>query len=295
MLISIIIPAFGRNELLIRCLTSLNRNTQGDLDYEVCVVDDGSGLDEAAVRKIVAANYPLVWRSFKTTRGRSAARNEGIYSTSGKILVFLDSDMEAREDFISSHSTYHSKYTRTAVVGTIQWPEGGSFLRYISSRGVAKLKPGEKVPPWYLVTGNASVKRQDLPEDVVFDESLSGWGGEDLDLGMKLHSGGIEFMYAPEAISYHNFGGNLTGHIKRTALYGKSALPVLVERYPELKKILRLDLLNSVIWRLAVHNLFFFPAFRTARILDSFPLPAYLFDYLTYAAYAGGWLERGTS
>ncbi|MBT4482888.1 MAG: glycosyltransferase [Candidatus Latescibacteria bacterium] len=292
MLISIIIPAFGREELLVRCLSSLNRNIQGDLDYEVCVVDDGSGLDEVNVREKAAVNFPLIWRSFKSSRGRSAARNEGIRSTSGIILVFLDSDMEAREDFINTHFKYHSTNPRIAVIGKILWPEGGSFLRYISSRGVAKLKPDEKVPPWYFVTGNASVKRQDLPSDGVFDETLPGWGGEDLDLGMKLHLSGVEFMYAPEAVSFHHFVGDLAGHIKRTALYGKSVLPVLVERYPELEKILRLDLLNSFVLRLAVHNLFFIPAFWTIRILDSFPFPAYIYDYLTYSAYAGGWLKR---
>jgi len=293
MSLSVIIPAHGREELLIRCLTSLKGNIDVDFECEVCVVDDGSGLDEDTIRKQLAAGSSFIWRSFHKPRGRSAARNKGIRSTTGEIIVFLDSDMEADESFLRSHYEYHSEHPHTVVVGKIEWPKGGSFLRYIGSRGVAGLKPGEPVPPWYFVTGNASVRRSDLPGGRAFDESLPGWGGEDLDLGMKLHAAGVKFAYAPEAVSRHNFEGNLAGHIRRTALYGRTVLPVLVKRHPELETILRLDNLNSLLWRIAVQKMLYTPAVLAARIFDPLPLPDCLFDYLTYAAYAGGWLKGG--
>ncbi len=288
--LSVIIPAYGKEELLIRCLTSLDRNMQGDYDYEVCVVDDGSGLDENSVRQRVSPKYPLKWRSFTSVIGRSTARNEGIRSTTGDIIVFLDSDMETREGFIFAHIKSHREHPRTAVIGKVIWPKGGSFLRYIGSRGVKKLRHGETVQPWYYSTGNSSVRRCDLPGDNVFDETLQGWGGEDLDLGLKLHAAGLDFMYVPEALSYHNYDGDLSGHLHRTELYGRNTLPVLVERYPGLEKILRLDLMNSIVWRMVVHKKFFTSVARAANILDSFPLPALVFDYLTFAAYSRGWL-----
>ena len=79
--------------------------------------------------------------------------------------------------------------------------------------------------------------------------------------------------------------------MRRTILYGKNTLPVLVARHPELEKVLKLDLLNSFLWRLTVKRLFFLPVFWMARILDSLPLPDILYDYLTFAAFASGWLE----
>ena len=291
MSLSVIIPAYGRVEYLIRCLYTFNKNVQGNLDYSVCVVDDGSGIDEGYVREKAQVNYPLEWRSFSSNRGRSAARNEGIRATTGNIIVFLDSDMEAREGFLLAHTKCHEEHPKTAAVGRIAWPEGGSFLKYISSRGIRKLAPGDPVPPWYFVTGNASLQRSDLPSADPFDETLPGWGGEDLDLGMHLYTKGVQFISVPDAVSYHNFEGTIAEHVKRTFLYGKSTLPVLVDRYPDLYRVVRLDMLDSSFVRCAVKSVVFRPFYVLARIFKFFPLPAMLYDYLTFAAYTRGWLE----
>jgi glycosyltransferase involved in cell wall biosynthesis len=291
MKLSIIIPAYKRQELLIRCLISLNKDVQGEGEYEVCVIDDGSGLDKDEIRAHAAPQYPLIWRSFPSEKGRSSARNEGIRSTSGGIIVFLDSDMEAREGFLRSHILSHRANPHTAVIGRIIWPKGGSFLRYIGSRGVMKLKAGENVPPWYFVTGNASIERSDLPDTTPFDETLPGWGGEDLDLGLKLHSNGVRFDYAPNAISYHNFNGTLREHIHRTTRYGELVLPTLINRYPKLADILYLHLLKSPLWRIAIRNMFFYPALWKAVLFDRVFIPDWWFNYLTFSAYARGWLK----
>jgi glycosyltransferase involved in cell wall biosynthesis len=292
MLLSIIIPAYGREELLIRCLRSLDRPLQGGIEYEVCVVDDGSGLDEERVRTAADVMYPLAWITFPSTRGRSAARNQGLRFTTGAIVVFLDADMEAREGFLHAHLEAHQTAPHTALVGRILWPRTGGFNRYIGSRGVAKLAPGEQVPPWYFVTGNASVERDDLPGDLPFDEHLPGWGGEDLALGMELAGRGIGFGYVPGAMAFHHFDGTLRGHVQRTYEYGRGALPLLVDRYPELREILRLRLLESPIGRLLISAPVFRPALFTAGVLGMLPLPVKLYDYLTFAAYARGFLTH---
>jgi glycosyltransferase involved in cell wall biosynthesis len=287
--LSVIIPASGRNELLIRCLKSLDQNT--DFEYEICVVDDGSGLNETDIREKAGVSYPLIWCSFETPRGRAAARNEGIRSTSGEIIVFLDSDMEAHNSFLESHLISHRKYPRTTTIGRIEWPKGGSFLRYIGTRGVAKLKPGESVPPKYFVTGNTSIERRDLPAESPFDISFRHWGGEDFDLGMKLAASGIRFMYEPSAVSYHHFDSDLRTHLTRTYLYGGKTLPVLTERYPEIIRLTSLHVLDSFLWRFLVKKTIFYSILFLTNILDALPLPMQVFDYLTFAAYARGWLE----
>ncbi|MHB9027169.1 MAG: glycosyltransferase family 2 protein [Candidatus Latescibacterota bacterium] len=292
MTLSVIIPAHGREELLVRCLRSLDRPVQGELGYEVCVVDDGSGLDEERVRAKASASYPLAWVAFPAPRGRSAARNQGVRFTTGEIVVFLDSDMEAREGFLRAHIEGHRSIPRTAFVGKILWPRGGGFYRYIGSRGAAKLAPGQHMPPWYFVTGNASVERADLPGNHPFDENLPGWGGEDLGLGLELEKAGVRFGYAPEAAAFHHFDGTLRGHVQRTNEYGRGALPILVAQYPELRDILRLHLLESPVWRFLISNPVFHPALFAADLLDTLPLPAKLYDYLTFAAYARGFLTH---
>ncbi len=291
MTISVIIPAHGRDDLLVRCLKSLDLSLQGEFEYELCVVDDGSALDEMRIRERADLACPLAWIAFRSPRGRSAARNQGVRFTAGDIVVFLDSDMEAREGFLRAHLESHRANPRTAVVGKIFWPRGGGFYRYIGSRGAEKPSSGEMIPPWYFVTGNASVERADLPGDRPFDESISGWGGEDLGLGMELANSGVRFRYAPDAAAFHHFNGALMGHVRRTFEYGRGALPVLLSRRPELREILRLDLLDSPVWRFLVSNFAFQPTLTLALLFDSLPLPSKLYDYLTFAAYARGYLD----
>jgi hypothetical protein len=199
--------------------------------------------------------------------------------------------MEARPGFLRAHREAHRANPHAAVIGKILWPRRSGFQRYIGTRGVAKLHPGQAPPPWYFVTGNASVKRADLPSDYPFDESLPGWGGEDLALGMELAKAGVRFAYEPDAASFHHFDGSLAGHVNRTYDYGRCSLPLLVERYPELQRILHLEKLESPVWRFLLSAPVFQILFRGTRLLDRMPLPAKLYDYLTFAAYARGFLS----
>ena len=109
MILSVIIPAHGRSDLLVRCLKSLDKKI--DIEYEVCVIDDGSGLDEKEIREKSGVSYQLIWGSFDTSKGSGGARNEGIRSTSGEIIVFLDSDMEACSGFLEAHLKSHSEHS----------------------------------------------------------------------------------------------------------------------------------------------------------------------------------------
>ena len=299
MTLSVVIPAHGREELLVRCLRSLGPDRQETAAVEICVVDDGSGLDEGRIRTCIEPAFGgahsqtpfLIWRAFPSPRGRSAARNEGVRATSGDIVVFHDSDMEAREGFLAAHLAAHIACPKTAVIGRIIWPRGGGFLRYIGSRGVAKLRPGDAVPPWYFVTNNASVERCDLPGDAPFDETITGWGGEDLDLGLTLARAGIGFARAQDAVSYHHVRVKLAEHLELTFAYGRDSLPVLVGKHSELRRILRLDLLDKFVWRLMVSGAVFRPTAAFAQALDFLPLPEAVYDYLTFSAYARGWKE----
>ncbi|MBN1292323.1 MAG: glycosyltransferase family 2 protein [Candidatus Latescibacteria bacterium] len=292
MTLSVIIPVYGRVNLLIQCLQSLNRDIQGDLDYSVCVVDDGSEIDEEFVRTGTQASYPLVWRSFSGNKGRSAARNEGIRATDSDIIVFLDSDLEAMPGFLKAHMECHKENPRIAVIGKVIWPAKGSFLRYIGTRGISKISDGDQIPPWYFVTCNSSICRKDIPGDDLFDEQINLWGGEDLDAGMRLSASGVRFAYAPDAVSYHHFSRNITHHTHLTYLYGRNTLPTLIKRYPELYNVVRLDILESFYGRFAIKKPVFYTLQTLARIFDFLPLPEKLFDYLTFAAYARG-LQEG--
>ena len=64
--------------------------------------------------------------------------------------------------------------------------------------------PSRKKLSWlYFLTGNASVRRDDLLRAGCFDENFTGYGHEDLELGYRLQRDGVEILYEPRAVNYH--------------------------------------------------------------------------------------------
>ena len=64
--------------------------------------------------------------------------------------------------------------------------------------------PSRKKLSWlYFLTGNASVRRADLLRAGCFDESFTGYGHEDLELGTGSAADRRRDFYEPRAVNYH--------------------------------------------------------------------------------------------
>lgn len=58
--------------------------------------------------------------------------------------------------------------------------------------------------PWiFCLTGNVSVRREEFAASGGFDETFTGWGGEDWEWGYRLHHSGVRFLCVHDAISAH--------------------------------------------------------------------------------------------
>ncbi len=87
--ISIIIPAYGRQETLLRALTSVV--AQDAPPAEIIVVDDGSE-PPIDVSGCDTGTIPLTVLRHETNRGAAAARNTGMRASKSEWISFLDSD-----------------------------------------------------------------------------------------------------------------------------------------------------------------------------------------------------------
>lgn len=99
MKISIIIPTFNEEKSIGLCLQSLAQQTIAH-DAEIIVVDDGStDLTRDKVKEATKTfkNFSFL---FQKHQGPGAARNLGAIKAQGKILVFVDADMQFSPDFI---------------------------------------------------------------------------------------------------------------------------------------------------------------------------------------------------
>jgi glycosyltransferase involved in cell wall biosynthesis len=97
-LISVIISAYNEAKLIANCLDSLfNQSSQPD---EVIVIDDGSVDGTVDKVKLLQKKYPSLQLIKQAHQGPGQARNLGAKKAKGKILVFVDADMEFDRDFI---------------------------------------------------------------------------------------------------------------------------------------------------------------------------------------------------
>ena len=307
MKLSVVIPTHGRRDLLERTLRSLDSDADGP-EVEVHVVDDGA---DAELDQYVAA-LPIRLRvdvvSHPECRGRSVARNSGIDRATGEVLVFLDGDMEVVPGFLAAHASEHSD-GNTVALGTIVTTREirhDAFVRYVDSRGVRKVKPGERIPGRYFLSGNSSVSRPLLDRAGGFDEGFAQYGGEDTEMGYRLEQSGARFVHAADAVSVHLDLKGVVAMARRLRVYGETTLPLLVQKAPQAGPELRLDLVHpdlrgestmgtrmlSRVARIFCRRTFWEPAAHLAAVLPGFVRADALFDFVRASAYLDGYRQH---
>ena len=91
-MISIIVPVYNTNKLLIKCVDSLLNQTYRN--FEIILIDDGSD-DAETVRlcdELALANPDVISVYHKKNEGQGVARNIGLEKSRGEYVAFVDSD-----------------------------------------------------------------------------------------------------------------------------------------------------------------------------------------------------------
>jgi glycosyltransferase involved in cell wall biosynthesis len=281
--------------------------------FEVIVVEDGA--DPEMGRFVESLSPPFSHRAVvhPASRGRAATRNAGIALAQGEVVVFLDGDMEVVPGFLAAHASAHAGARarsreagdRAVVLGNIVTaPEirRTSFVRYIDTRGVHKIAPGEKIPARYFMTGNSSVARALLRKAGGFDEDFQEYGGEDTEMGYRLAAHGGEFTFARGAISFHLDLNSVPRMAERLRRYGERMLPILVGKVPSARAELHLELAEPVqsgeslgrvaqkiAARIVCRPLVWRPAAALAGALPGWARADRLFDFVRACAYLDGY------
>lgn len=89
-LVSVIVPVYGVERYLDRCVASIVAQTYRDL--EIILVDDGSPDDCPSLCDAWAAKDGRITAIHQVNAGVSAARNHGIDEAHGEYLYFVDAD-----------------------------------------------------------------------------------------------------------------------------------------------------------------------------------------------------------
>ena len=220
---SVLISTYNNPRFLKICLESYRRQTYKD--FEIIITDDGSDSRTGELirrfQKGCAQNIRHVWQEDKGFR-LAGVRNRGISVAAGEYLFFTDQDCIADKELLDKH-------TRQAAKG---WIRQGK-RRLISKKKTARLltlspeQAGDldfqKIshPHHFesffvnsimlrfgaLVASNLSGFKEDFLEAGQFDESYTGWGAEDFDLGFRLRKNKkrLSFMrHGPSVYHLHH-------------------------------------------------------------------------------------------
>jgi glycosyltransferase involved in cell wall biosynthesis len=205
--LSVVIPTYNRLDTLRHVIPSLLASDLRPELYEIVVADSNSSDGTAEYLREVAAEHPNVRHLPGPYSGRAMARNAGIEAARGAVVLFTDADIVASRELLAQHLAHHRQASGIAVVGMEL--QVGSFEEYELLRDHPELRHplhpmSRKRLSWlYFLTGNASVRKADLDRVGRFDESFTGYGHEDLELGYRLEAAGLRILYEPRAIDFH--------------------------------------------------------------------------------------------
>lgn len=239
---SVIIPAYNCLQHLEITIAALEKQDLPATGFEVIVVDDGSSDGTADYLKSYSGPLDLKYVINERNLGRAISRNRGIDEARNQIALFIDADIEVGADFIRRH--LEAQCAREGVyVGRVIFhphlPKSG-LMKYLEGRGAAKSTSGSDIPGRYFISGNSSAPLWALKKTGAFDEKFQHYGGEDLDLGVKL-SLILPVISLPEALGCHLHSRRLDDFLEMVEGYGEHSLPRLFQLHPWLKKTLRLD------------------------------------------------------
>lgn len=193
MRISVVIATKDRASYVERALASLERQI-GAPSFEVVVVDNGSSDDTKGVVERAAARgtFPVRY-VYEAEPNRGKARNAGVRSSSGYLIVFCDDDVQAPPGFLAAHEAAHS--TSNLVVN-------GPILNVASYDD--RPKPTlANMSRAFLCTCNVSVPKHALDAVGGFDEDFHLYGWEDTELGVRLRESGMRWKFAWDAYIWH--------------------------------------------------------------------------------------------
>jgi len=250
-----VIPSFRGAARIGRTLRALAADAPG---LPTVLVDDGSDDDTARVGERDGGDLRLEVVRHAVNRGRAAARNTGVLAARTEWVLLLDDDMELGEGTVAAHRAAQGapEGARRAFLGRIVLPRDlpsgpfTAFLRREAEDRHRKLAAQRENVPWaHCLTGQLSVRRQALLDCGLFDEALSGYGFEDIEIGIRLRRAGVRLTYLPDARSIHRaYALDLRRLRERTYESGLGALRLAAAHPddPEVRRFLRLEGMGSI-------------------------------------------------
>ncbi len=213
MKLSVIVCTRNRDRQLAAMLERFfAQNFSGDYDYEVLIVDNASDpktkqtYDGFLIRNPDLCDRLLYFRENKP--GLSRARNAGLKTVNGQIIVFTDDDVLVTENWLDEIHREFASDPNLFVLG------GRVLLANEALQNVAIYADQERREYRFPNGGgvamgaNMAFRREVFDRIGMFDVRLGAGtffaGGEDIELFYRTMKAGYKMVYAPNVLVHHD-------------------------------------------------------------------------------------------
>jgi len=270
--ISIIIPALNEEKMIGRCLESLARLAFARDRFQVLVVDNGSRDRTLAIAESFKDRLNLKVLQQAGVR-ISALRNLGAQTAAGDILAFLDADCLAPADWLDRIFALAAADGAGVLGAHYLLPEDSSWVARTWHRYQEAPKSGEVS---HVPAGDLIMRREDFLELRGFDETIQT--NEDYELCERARKAGMHVRAFPQIGVIHlGTAQSLRVFFRKQAWHGTHVIKVFLRdvfRSHNRKAVFfaaytLLSLLAAaagLVWALAEHGPWLFPAFAVAAL-----------------------------
>ena len=195
-------------------------------DFEIVIVDGyyeerkDAIAAQAAELGLVVKHVPVPQLNYMTELTHATNRNEALKHVGGEVVIFFDDYQQPAPNFVETHvrtcqpqimvGVYQHSYHYRPDIDYAVWATlPVDSYEHIDYRNPNNLPMIRNMDPRSLWTNSSSVHISDIRSVVGFDERYNGGtGGEDGDLGLRLHRAGCRMLYTTRTevrhISHHH-------------------------------------------------------------------------------------------
>jgi glycosyltransferase involved in cell wall biosynthesis len=246
-MLSILIPTYNQN--ITKLVADLhNQAVELCVDFEIIVMEDGSEKwveENKLIGELEDCNHVILENNI----GRSAIRNKLANQAKYDHLLFMDCDAEvASPDFVSRYITF-CKEDCVVIGGTAYDPNetNSNYSLRLKYGRVREARTALERGKNNFATFNFLISKS-IFNKVRFDESIRGYGHEDMLFGHQLHQLGYEFIQIENPLIHKGLDDNRT-FLKKTEegtrnlflLYTTGRYPFLAQESKLLQTYLKFD------------------------------------------------------